>query len=55
MTIHGVTGRGYLLRPFFIGYARGFWNEIEGAQCPESLPFMGWAKILNFKREGVTL
>jgi len=36
MTMHGVTGRGYFLRPFFVGYARDLWNEFRDAHYPES-------------------
>jgi hypothetical protein len=51
MTIHRVTGRVYLPRPFFIGYARGLCNETEASSRSMVLSLVGWAKILNFKRE----
>ena len=53
MTIDRVTGRGYLLRPFFVGYARGLWNAIGGSNV-QRVPFYGLGKDFKFKREGVT-
>ena len=47
MTIHGVKGRGYLRRPFFVGYARGFWNEIGGLNV-QRVPFYGLGKDFKF-------